>query len=143
MLLQAERATTGVFNLTGPALPLTLGDLLDAARETLNPAAQLHWVDEPFLLEQGVAPWSDLPVWLPRAQAGMLDMNIAAALGSGLQCRPLAQTLEDTAAWAADENAAPRPATTGLPRPPVGLSAQREAELLLAWRSRPDAADSA
>ena len=135
MLLQATRHTTGVFNLTGPAHPITIGGLLDTARSTLNPAAQLQWVDEKFLLDAGVAPWSDLPVWLPRAQAGLHRVDIARALATGLQCRPLADTLSDTALWLQDR--VPPPADPAAPpRPPAGLAPEREAALLQAWRAR-------
>ena len=136
MLLQAERATQGVFNLTGPAQPLTMGGFLSSARDSLNPGAQLQWVGEPFLLDQGVAPWSDLPVWLPTAQAGLHTTQIARALASGLQCRPLAQTLQDTAAWAAQDahGGLPAAAPAGGPaRPTVGLTPQREEALLQGW----------
>ncbi len=136
MLLQAERATHGVFNLTGPALPLTIGGFLNAARDSLNPGANLHWVGEQFLLDQGVAPWSNLPVWLPTAQAGLHNTFITRSLASGLHCRPLAQTLQDTAAWAAQDahGGMPAAAPAGSPlRPQVGLQPAREAALLQGW----------
>ena len=136
MLLQAERATPGIFNLTGPAHPLNMGDFLTSARVHLNRSAHLQWVGEQFLLSQGVAPWSDLPVWLPAAQANLHTVQIARALASGLHCRALARTLQDTAAWAAqDANAGlPAAATAGAPpRPPVGLAPEREAALLHGW----------
>ena len=61
-----KRISAGVFNLTGPVSAekqrLTMGELLRSACQVLNPAARLHWVDEEFLLAQGVAPWSELPV---------------------------------------------------------------------------------
>jgi len=132
MLRQSEQGTQGVFNLTGPARPLTWGALLETAVDTLNPDARLQWVDEAFVLGQGVAPWSDLPVWLPRESEGMHRVVIAPALVTGLVCRPLAQTLADTAAWAGP----PAPAA-GPPRPAVGLTAERETALLAAWRARP------
>ena len=119
-------------DLTGPAQPLTMGGSLDTALSALNPAARLQWVDEQFLLDQGVAPWSDLPVWLPTAQAGLHTVNISRALATGLNCRPLRDTLLDTAAWA-DQQAAATPAATAAPgpaRPAVGLSSEREAALL-------------
>jgi len=47
-------------------------------------------------------------------------------VNSGLQCRPLAATLADTAAWAAGV-----PAKAG-----TGLTAEREATLLAAWHAR-------
>jgi 2'-hydroxyisoflavone reductase len=125
-LLQAERGTAGTFNLVGPTEALSIGGLLEAAQATLNPKATLRWIDEAWLLEQGVQPWSDLPVWLPRAQAGMHRTDIRRALATGLQTRPLAQTLADTATWAA-----------GQPdHPGVGLAPEREAALLAAWAAR-------
>lgn len=124
-LRQAEAGTAGVFNLTGPAQALTMGGLLQAAKDTLNPSAVLQWVDEAWLLAQGVQPWSDLPVWLPRALAGMHRTDISRALASGFVSRPLSETLADTAAWATDQQ----------PPAGVGLPAAQEAELLSAWRS--------
>lgn len=137
MLLQAERATTGVFNLTGPlpSQPLTMGAFLDGARATLNPGATLQWVGERYLLDEGVAPWSDLPVWLPQAQSGLHRTPLARAVATGLQTRPLAHTLMDTATWAAMQ-AAPKPANGGPARPAVGLGADREAALLAGWAAQ-------
>jgi len=136
MLLQSERQTQGVFNLTGPAQPLSMGKLMSTLQAQLNPAARLHWVDEDFLLQQQVAPWTELPLWLPRDKAGLHRTDIGAALASGLHCRPLAQTVLDTAAWA-QAAAMQTTAPGGPPRPEVGLSAEREASLLSDWwRSR-------
>ncbi|MBK6470957.1 MAG: NAD-dependent epimerase/dehydratase family protein [Betaproteobacteria bacterium] len=133
MLHQAEAGHRGTCNLTGPENPATMGELLATARDTLAPTSELLWVDEAFLLEQGVAPWSDLPVWLPLAQSGVHRVDITRALDTGLQCRPWAQTLRDTAAWAAT---ATPPAPGGPLRPPVGLAPEREANLRAAWRAR-------
>ena len=132
LLLQAERGTAGTFNLTGPAMPTTMGAWLDTARQQLAPTVRLTWVDEDFLLAQGVAPWTDLPLWLPGAQANLHRTHIARALASGLQCRPQAQTAADTAAWIAAGAPAP---SDGVARPAVGLSAERETALLAAWHA--------
>jgi len=129
-VLQAERGTTGVFNLTGPAQGCTMGELLNTAAHTLNSSAQFKWTHEALLLQQGVSPWTELPLWLPRAQAGMHRISIEKALASGLATRPLAQTVADTAAWAAE--AAP-PVLGGPMRPVVGMSPEREAALLSMW----------
>ncbi len=140
MLDQAERQSTGAFNLTGPAAPLTMGAFLDTACATLNPAARLKWLDETFLLEAGVAPWSDLPVWLPAVSQGLHQTSIARALATGLRCRPLAQTLLDTAAWASRPDESAAAAAAGPPRPAVGLAPEREAALLAAWQQQGRAA---
>ncbi len=128
LLRQAEAGRTGTFNLVGPSRPLTMGTWLETARSTLNPAAQLHWVDETFLLAQGVAPWSDLPLWLTAAEAGMHATGIGRALATGLHTRPLEATLADTLAWARAAGETDREGT--------GLAPEREAALLQAWRAR-------
>ncbi len=123
-----------IFNLTAPSQRLTMAGLLQAACAALNPAARLTWVDEAFLLDQGVAPWTELPVWLPHAQAGLHQTDITRAIASGLHCRPLADTLRDTLAWV-QQNTAPAPAGA-MPRPAVGLAPEREAALLAAWQQQ-------
>ena len=136
LLHQADACTGGACNLTGPELPLTMGEFLATAQRTLAPASRLCWVDEAFLLQQGVAPWSELPVWLPAASSGMHRIDISRALATGLQCRPLAQTFADTAAWAARQGDQPTLPPATPPRPPVGLSREREAALRAAWLAR-------
>jgi 2'-hydroxyisoflavone reductase len=131
MLKQADAGSTGAFNLTGPTAALTMGAFLDTARQSLQPAAQLKWIDEATLLAAGVAPWSDLPVWLSTPDLGLHRTAIARALATGLQTRPLAETLHDTAAWLAE---APLVAAG---RPPVGLDPGREAALLATSRLPP------
>lgn len=138
-LLQAERGSTGVYNLNGPDAVLSMGEFLRTAQATLNPAASLTWLDEAFVLAQGVAPWSDLPVWLPRESAAMHQVSLERARASGLVCRPLADTLRDTAQWTAAMAAqfAQAPATAeGPARPSVGLAPARETALLQAWQQR-------
>jgi 2'-hydroxyisoflavone reductase len=133
MLEQVDAGNTGSFNLTGPTAALTMGEFLDTARRSLQPGAQLKWIDEATLLAAGVAPWSDLPVWLSTADHGMHRTSIAKARATGLVTRPLDQTLRDTAAWLAE---APAVAPG---RPAVGLDAAREAALLAAAAGRSSA----
>ena len=68
-----------------------------------------------------------LPLWLPPGQAQLMAVDIARAAAAGLQCRPLAQTLHDTAAWLATDP--PAPAAGVMARPAVGLPADEEARL--------------
>jgi 2'-hydroxyisoflavone reductase len=119
---------SGVYNATGPERPLPFGKLIDAC--SALGGARPVWVGEQFLLDQGVAPWSDLPLWIPESDetmAGFSQVSCARAIGAGLTFRPLAQTVADTLAWHAS-------------RPPealrAGISAEREAELLAGWEAR-------
>lgn len=125
MLRQAEHGEGGTCNLTGPGEPIGIVDLLHAARDELNPAARLTWVDERFVLDHGVSAWTDLPVWLPRAEAAMHQLSLTAARARGLSHRPLADTLRDTAAWLQQAGG-----------PAHGLAPEREAQVLAAWHAR-------
>lgn len=141
LLTQAEAQSEGIFNLTGPGQTLTMQQMLETMRSALGSTAQLAWVAEPFLLAEGVAPWTDLPLWLPAAQAGLHRTDIGRALASGLRLRPLAQTVLDTEAWASRRAGAPAATNpAGPPRPPVGLEAAREAALLAKYLQRPPVA---
>ncbi|MBZ0304253.1 MAG: epimerase, partial [Anaerolineae bacterium] len=88
--------------------------------------AQYVWVSGDFLSEQQVAPWSELPLWLPETEWATTD--IRRALAVGLTFRALAETARDTLRWTEQQ---PAP---GAPR--AGLTAEREAELLAAWAQR-------
>jgi 2'-hydroxyisoflavone reductase len=95
----ARERITGVFNATGPAEPLTLGELL----ERIDPGASLVWVDDQRLLDAGVQPWMELPLWLPGDDdTGMLQADISRAIAAGLTFRPLEETARDTLAWSLD-----------------------------------------
>lgn len=134
MIRLAASRTPGVFNATGPAGPLTLGTMLESMRAALGGRAPLTWVDEAFLLERGVVPFNELPLWVPEAAAGFLKTDIRRALAAGLTFRPLAQTARDTHAWEARrsdaERAAARGGITG-----ATLDPARERGLLAEWHA--------
>jgi 2'-hydroxyisoflavone reductase len=139
MLDAAERGAAGVVNATGPERPLTFEAFLEKVRAAVGRGARLVWASERFLLDAGVEPWQELPLWLaPGANpgdAGFLALDVSRALAAGLRLRPLAETARDTLAWAegAPETGAK---DVGVPMAPAGLDAERERELLEAWRRR-------
>src|SRR5262245_18191552 len=61
----AEARVSGVFNGTGPREPLTMGRYLEACRAASGSDARFVWMDEAFLLQQEVGPYSELPLWVP------------------------------------------------------------------------------
>ena len=90
----------GTFNATGPARPLTFAALLERARAATGSDARLVWVDEQHVLDAGVQPWTELPLWLPGSDhAGMARADISKALAAGLTFRPVEETVADTLAW--------------------------------------------
>lgn len=121
---------TGTYNATGPDHALNFGTLLDTCREVAgSSAARVVEMDEAFLLEQEVRPWQDLPLYLPADRSGMVQLDISRALAAGLTFRPLVETVRDTLNWFRSER-------TGDPELRVGLSSEREAEVLAAWKAR-------
>jgi 2'-hydroxyisoflavone reductase len=90
----------GTFNATGPAEALTFRELLERARAAIGSDADVVWVDDQLLLDAGVQPWTELPLWLPGGEyAGMARADTSHALAAGLTFRPVEETVADTLAW--------------------------------------------
>ena len=78
------------------------------------------WTDEQRLLDAGVEPWTELPLWLPGDDySGMLQATNSRALAAGLTFRPVRETVLDTLAWSRE---------AGEQRPT--LTREKERELL-------------
>jgi 2'-hydroxyisoflavone reductase len=123
-----ESSVTGTFHTLSPAPPFGFGQMLEAiAAEVAPPGTRLTWVDSTFLLDQGV-DGAALPLWAEGEgdAANMSRASPAAALAAGLRPRPLRQTV-------ADIHAEERP--PGTVPPGIGISAEREAELLARFES--------
>jgi 2'-hydroxyisoflavone reductase len=135
----AEARVTGVFNMTGPETRLSMDALLEVCRQTLTSDARFTWVPEAFLLERNVTPWTELPLWLPADDGGVMSVDIRRALATGLAFRPLPDTIRDTFVWQEQLGPEPAPAISisASPKPKVGLAAERETELLTAWHALP------
>jgi 2'-hydroxyisoflavone reductase len=121
----AGQKTGGVFNATGPAEPLHLGDLLERVAAAVGSDARLVWTDSRTLLDAGVRPWTELPLWLPNDDhAGLLQADIHRGLAAGLGFRPLEETARDTLEWSRE---------AGEQRPT--LTREREREILARTRT--------
>ena len=96
-------------DLAGWLLDITMGDLVDAVVAASPAAPALAWIDDATLVDAGVTPWTGLPLWLPPSEpdsGGFMTMDCSRAQRAGLEIRPLADTVVDTAAWlAARDNA--------------------------------------
>lgn len=125
-----EAGATGIYNATGPASPLTIGGMLEGIKSALGSDAKFTWVPAKFLESEKVAPWSDMPVWVPPSgeDGGLGTISIARALAKGLTFRPLPETARDTLAWYRAQPAE-RQAKLG-----AGITAEREADVLAAWK---------
>jgi len=124
----AEAHTYGVFNAVGPA-PTTMAMLLDACRTASRSDAEFVWASDDELVAAEVKPWTELPLWIPEADAqfgGMLLVDNARAVAAGLTFRPVLDTVRATLEWDRAEGAA-------LPPSPIRvtpLTRERETALL-------------
>ncbi len=121
----AVERRTRTYNATGPDYELTMGRLLEECEAVSGTDAELVWVSEDFLEENGVEPFTELPLWVPREDAALQAIDCGRAIAAGLTFRPLSETIRDVLDWdrarAADEE------------PAAGLGPERERELLRAW----------
>jgi len=126
-----ERDTGGDYNATSPPDAFTMGEVLDACVAMGGKDVRIEWIDEDFLAARGIEMWSDMPIWVPEADAsrrGFMSVRVDNALATGLSIRPLSQTVRDTLEWA-------RSARGDHPWK-AGLTREREDELLAAWDGR-------
>ena len=113
LLDAVERGLSGTFNATNEGVPWS----------ELLAGADVTWVSDDFLREHEVGEWMELPLWIgDPAWAGMHETDVGRAVAAGLRFRPLQETIEGAAGAAAVEG--------------VGLTREREEELLAAWRRR-------
>jgi 2'-hydroxyisoflavone reductase len=133
-----EARTMGVFNLVSAPGQFTIGDVVTesvrAAGRFAKPAAapRPSWLPLAFLDAQKIEGWSDLPVWSASrdGEAAFAATPVQRALAAGLSIRPMRSTVTDTLAWHLARPEAQRNALK------AGLSAEREAAALAAWRAR-------
>jgi 2'-hydroxyisoflavone reductase len=133
-----EVGASGAFNATGPqdgracGWPEVLEACIDAARRRGGAPLRFVPVGEAFLVEQGVAPWNELPLWVPSSDPdhlGFARVDCSRAVSTGLVTRPLAETvaaiLDEFATLVEDD-----------PRRRGKLTPDRERELIARWRQR-------
>ena len=138
-----EEDINGIYNTVGPASPLTWGEFLYGIRAVTSSNVRFTWVPGDFLTEMNVGAMTDMPIWFPPddnyptpapfepGAKGFHQMSGARAIAAGLTFRPLAETaksiidefLERDVDWATTERR-------------FGVSLEREAEVLSAWRER-------
>jgi 2'-hydroxyisoflavone reductase len=120
LIVSAERRVSGVFNVVGPRV--AFDQVLAACRAVTGSDAEIVWVEREFLIAYEVGEWIELPLWIADLLwKDFMNKDISRALAAGLTCRPLEETVRDTL-----ERAQPAKG--------AGLTPEREADLLAAWR---------
>jgi 2'-hydroxyisoflavone reductase len=130
MVFCLENNINGVFNAQTNGRDITMKQLLQACVKNLNSKAELVWVDSEFLQAQNVAPWSEMPVWIPAQgdYAGSGMMSSKKAYANGLKQRDMNNVIKDCYDW-----------FTSLPKERqaklrAGISHDKEQKVLSAWQ---------
>jgi 2'-hydroxyisoflavone reductase len=121
MILMIESNRTGTFNAACP--PLSFGEVIDACIAAADVEATIKWVDSAFLMDAGVGPWMELPLWIPEDHdlKGFMAIDSSQALAAGLTMRPVQETVNAIHDWTRRLKELPGEA---------GLTPERERELL-------------
>jgi 2'-hydroxyisoflavone reductase len=130
-LNMSEKRATGTFNAIGPGQPLGMEQFLDTCKVISEIDASFSWVEGEFLLNNEVAPWTEMPMWIPIDQpefAGFFAVSGERALEAGLNYRPIVDTIQDTLVWAKS-----RPEKYEMK---AGISREREMQLLKLWKDK-------
>lgn len=133
MIRLAENHAHGIYNAIGPDYDLDMAALLYGIRASTTQGAKLIFVPTDFLEAQNVTPWGDMPVWVPGSgdSAGFHTRSNAKAIAAGLTFRSIADTTAATLAWFAAQPEERRNAGAR-----AGIKAEREAEVLAAWKAK-------
>jgi 2'-hydroxyisoflavone reductase len=133
--LCVEKQLEGRYNACNPPRAVTIGALLETSRRVAHADTRFVWAGQTFLKAQkligsDVLDGGALPIWIPPGgeDTGAVLISPVRAVSHGLRFRHLEQTVRDTLQWQQQ-----RPAAQQTLR--VGLSAQREAELLKLLRA--------
>lgn len=125
----AARGLGGAYDVVSRPGYATIDDVLQACIQATRSDARLCWVEPDVLSAAGVQPWTELPIWIPPGadHDSLHASDVSKAVAAGLRTRPIQETVADTWMWLQSLNGR-TPMRDD--RPPVGLSAQREAAIL-------------
>ncbi|MBB2948179.1 nucleoside-diphosphate-sugar epimerase [Actinoplanes lutulentus] len=125
----AAAGLTGPYDVVSEPGHTTMGELLDTANAVTGGHADLRWTDPQTILDAGIAPWTQLPIWLPpgNLHAFLHQGDTSRARAAGLRCRPIQDTVTDTWTWL---SSLPGEAPQRADRPVVGLDPALEQKLL-------------
>jgi 2'-hydroxyisoflavone reductase len=134
-----EQRIVGIYNVTGPAQPLSMKGMVEGVRAGTASQVEFVWIDTNFLEAHGVQE-SRFPLYDPPsgASAGLHRCNFSRALSRGLTFRPLSATAKATLDWyrslpaATQAGVAPQFAT----RPNQEAWLETEKHALASWNQR-------
>ncbi|MHA2168302.1 MAG: NAD-dependent epimerase/dehydratase family protein [Candidatus Kariarchaeaceae archaeon] len=127
-----EQKMSDIFTVTGPVEPILFSSFLNTLINHFDTDANLHWINDRWLLDHNIVQDWEIPYWLPQPEGkAYFHLSIDKALNKGLKFRPLHETITDVANWY-DEHVSGHTEdwVDGLPPDFLGLKTSKEIELL-------------
>jgi len=134
-----EETILGIYNVTGPAKPLSMKEMVEGVRTGTASQVKFTWIDNQFLDAHGVQE-GRFPLYDPSVgeSAGLHRCNSSRALARGLIFRPLPETARACLDWYHSLPAATQAAIAPqfAQRPNQELWLETEKHLLESWNQR-------
>jgi nucleoside-diphosphate-sugar epimerase len=131
MLRCIDTDLAGAYNVVSRRGHATMRGVLETCVSVTESDARLVWAEPDSIRAANIAPWTELPIWLPPddEDAALHDGDVSKAIEAGLHCRALAETVRDTWEWV-------RSGGWSGPRPDrfIGLDPAKEQAALAAHR---------
>ena len=126
LLSGLDGGVTGPVDVISRSGHATTSQLLDACLQVTGSGARLVWIGEEDLAAAGVQPWTHLPCWVPERGdfAGFVEVDTTRAARTGLDCRPVIDTVADTWAWMQRGGLPPQRTDRDIHGPPPALERQ-------------------
>ena len=127
-----DNSISGIYNAVNPAGSYTMGDLLEDSQAITGTTVDPQWISEEFAYQNELTGSRLLPIWNPSAgeHGGSGTFSGKAARAAGLHNRPPRETARNLLAWWDTQSEERR---AGMK---AGLSAEREVELIAAWKAK-------
>lgn len=125
MILALEQHLSGTYNAVTPSGFTTLSHIIELSAQAANIPYTFVYPEDEFFEKNHIAPWSQMPVWIPEAMedyAGFSHISAERAIRHGMTFRTPEDTVHNILTWDKTRNAdiALR----------AGISAEKEKELL-------------
>jgi 2'-hydroxyisoflavone reductase len=127
----AEQKTFGTFMGIGPQNGRSMAEMLYGIAAVTTTPLSWTWVPYEFLQEHRVRPYAEMPVWRPPLPGleGFARFDLSREVAAGLTYRTLADTASATLEYHYSRPAERQAELRS------GLTAEREAEVLRAWKA--------
>lgn len=127
-----EQRINGIYNTVTPKGGYTMGRLLQDTQAVAPSAVTPIWMDLEFIEQNKLLESNSLPTWAPAGseEGKWAYVSGERAVAAGMVNRPIRETIRDLLDW---WKTLPEERTSTMR---AGMTAEREAELIAAWKTR-------